>query len=381
MGCVFSCACCTTVCRNNKRPSTAPLNAPTIGHSVRCKWMITPSGFVKSLDGEKTFALACVSALNECRVELRADNLLLGTDAIMTNRRDFIRNAAVMTSLLSLPATWSGAALAQQQLPRRPIPGTGDSLPVIGLGNSNAFREGDVPASTALIRLFYEMGGAYIDCMGESRFLVADVAQALDIGNTLFLGTYFSGDDEPVMRKNIQRILDITGKKQLDLVHAYPEFAEPNWDMFQRWKEEGLTKYIGVARHHESYYGTMMKMMETGTVDFLQVNYSPLETAADRQVLPMALDTGVAVTINRPFINGEFFNRVRGHELPVWAAGFDCETWAQFSLKFILSNPAVTCVLTETANPRHALDNIGAGFGRLPDEETRQRMVQYLSNL
>lgn len=286
-----------------------------------------------------------------------------------------------MTSLLSLPASWSGVALAQQQLPRRPIPSTGDSLPVIGLGNSNAFREGDVPTSTALIKLFSEMGGAYIDCMGDSRFLVADVARALDIGNSLFLGTYFSGDDEPVMRKNIQRILDITGKKQLDLVHSYPEFAEPNWDMFQRWKEEGLTKTIGVARHKESYYGTMMKMMETGTVDFLQVNYSPLETAADRQVLPMALDKGVAVTINRPFINGEFFSLVRGHELPVWAAGFDCETWAQFSLKFILSNPAVTCVLTETANPRHAMDNIGAGFGRLPDEETRQRMVQYLGNL
>jgi aryl-alcohol dehydrogenase-like predicted oxidoreductase len=125
----------------------------------------------------------------------------------------------------------------------------------------------------------------------------------------------------------------------------------------------------------------MMKMMETGTVDFLQVNYSPLETEADQQVLPMALDKGVAVTINRPFINGEFFSRVRGHELPEWAAEFDCDSWAQFSLKFILSNPAVTCVLTETANPKHALDNIGAGFGRLPDEKTRQRMVQYLNNL
>ena len=125
----------------------------------------------------------------------------------------------------------------------------------------------------------------------------------------------------------------------------------------------------------------MMKMMETDTVDFLQVNYSPLETAADQQVLPMALDKGVAVTINRPFINGEFFSRVRGHELPEWAAEFDCDSWAQFSLKFILSNPAVTCVLTETANPKHALDNIGAGFGRLPDEKTRQRMVQYLNGL
>jgi diketogulonate reductase-like aldo/keto reductase len=151
--------------------------------------------------------------------------------------------------------------------------------------------------------------------------------------------------------------------------------------MFQKWKDEGLTRYIGVARHRESYYQTMMEMMNTGTVDLLQVNYSPLETAADQEVLPMALDKGVAVTINRPFLNGEFFSHVRGHALPEWAAEFDCESWAQFSLKFILSNPAVTCVLTETANPKHALDNIGAGFGRLPDEKTRKRMVQHLKNL
>ena len=299
----------------------------------------------------------------------------------MTNRRAFIRKTATITSLFALSASWSAALLARQQLPRRPIPGTDGSLPVIGLGNSNAFRKNDVPGSTALIKLFHEKGGAYVDCSGDSRFVVANVASSLGIGNDLFLGTYFTGDDERAMGENIQRLLEITGKKQLDLVHSYPEFAEPNWNTFRKWKEEGLTQYIGVARHQESYYETMIKMMETGTVDFLQVNYSPLETVADRQVLPMALEKGVAVTINRPFINGEFFSRVRGHALPAWAAEFDCESWAQFSLKFILSHPAVTCVLTETANPKHALDNIGAGFGRLPDEKSRQRMVKYLQSL
>ena len=299
----------------------------------------------------------------------------------MTNRRDFIRKTATITSLLALPASWPTTLLAQQQLPRRPIPGTDESLPVIGLGNSTAFRKSDVSGSTALIKLLHEKGGAYVDCSGDSRFVVANVVNSLDIGNDIFLGTYFSSEDEREMRKNIQRLLDITGKKQLDLVHSYPEFAEPNWNMFREWKEENLTKYIGVARYNKIYYDTMIKMMEDGTVDVLQVNYSPLETGADQRVLPMALDKGVAVTINRPFINGEFFSRVRGHELPAWAVEFDCESWAQFSLKYILSHPAVTCVVTETANPKHALDNIGAGFGRLPDEKTRQRMVQYLKSL
>ena len=298
----------------------------------------------------------------------------------MTTRRTFITNTLATASLLTLPGL-PALALAQEMLPRRPIPGSGDSLPVIGLGNSNAFRQNDKPGSTALIKLFHEHGGAYIDCSGDSRFVVAEVARSLGIGNELFLGTYFSSGDEPAMRENIQRLLEITGKKQLDLVHSYPEFAEPNWNMLRQWKDEGLTRYIGIARHRESYYDTMMKMMATGTVDFLQVNYSPLETSADQQVLPMALEKGVAVTINRPFINGGFFSRVKGHELPAWAAEFDCQSWAQFSLKFILSNPAVTCVLTETANPKHALDNIGAGFGRMPDNKTRQRMLDHLGSL
>jgi diketogulonate reductase-like aldo/keto reductase len=333
----------------------------------------------KSLLPHKTFALARTSLLNRRNAKARLSHR--GVIRTMITRRALIRNTVTAASLFAIPAVWSAADLAGQKLPRRPIPGTSDSLPVIGLGNSNAFRQNDVPGSTALIKLFHEYGGAYIDCGGDSRFVVAEVARSLKISDDLFLGAYFSGDGEPAMRENIKRMMEISGKKQLDLTHSYPEFAEPNWGMFQKWKDEGLTKYIGVARHRESYYQTMMEMMNTGTVDFLQVNYSPLETAADQKVLPMALDKGVAVTINRPFINGDFFSLVRGHPLPDWAAEFDCESWAQFSLKFILSNPAVTCVLTETANPKHALDNIGAGFGRLPDEKTRKRMVQHLKNL
>ena len=299
----------------------------------------------------------------------------------MQDRRSFIKHTTIAASLMAAPAGWLAAAPGQQALSRRAIPGTDDSLPVIGLGNSNAFRRGDLEGSAALIKLFHQHGGAYIDCIGNSRFVVASVADSLGVGKDLFLGAYFVGEYEAAMREEVARILELTGKKQLDLVQSYPEFAEPNWDLFRKWKDEGLTKYIGVARHHESYYETMMKMMATGTVDFLQVNYSPLERAADRQVLPMALDKGVAVTINRPFINGDYFSLVRGHELPEWASEFDCQSWAQFALKYILANPAVTCVLTETANPKHALDNIGAGFGRLPDEKTRQRMLQHLASL
>ena len=119
----------------------------------------------------------------------------------------------------------------------------------------------------------------------------------------------------------------------------------------------------------------------TGTLDVLQVNYSMLEPEAAERVLPTALDQGVAVMINRPFINGRYFAVVRGKELPEWASEFDCESWAQFSLKYILSHPAVSCVLTETENPRHAVDNLRAGLGGLPDEKTRKRMREHLLSL
>jgi diketogulonate reductase-like aldo/keto reductase len=288
---------------------------------------------------------------------------------------------ALAGATLAVSAPWQIVFADSESLPTRPIPGSGLELPVVGLGNSNAFRDGNVAASVDLIALLHRHGGSYIDCSGSSRFTVAEAADQLGFAGDLFLGTYFSNEDETALGLEADRLLALTGKDQLDLMHSYPEFAIPNWRLFERWKADGRTRFIGLARHRSEYYPSMMELMKTGTVDFIQVNYSPLETEADQEILPLAQELGVAVTINRPFINGEYFSRVRGHEVPGWASEFDCDNWAAFSIKFILSHPAVTCVLTETANPNHARQNIGAGFGRLPDQKTRQRMVEHLRDL
>jgi len=297
----------------------------------------------------------------------------------MPNRRRFLQYTGSAGLTAALPKFV--AATEQQRLPTRLIPGTSETLPIVGLGNSNAFRQGDLKVSQDLIELFRNRGGAYIDCSGSSRFAVGEVAQTINAGNDLFLGTYFTNKDASLDRQEADRVLALTGKKQLDLMHSYLEHAEPNWDKFRRFKEEGLTRYIGIARHRKEFYETMMKMMHTGTVDFLQVNYSLLETEAEQRVLPLAQELGVAVTINRPFINGRYFQRVKGHTLPPWAADYDINSWAQFSVKFIVSHPAVNCVLTETANLKHAIDNIGGGFGRLPDQKVRQQMLQVIRDL
>ena len=297
-----------------------------------------------------------------------------------STRRKFCRDVSLTGAALALTPAWQLLAAEARMLPTRPIPG-GSTLPVVGLGNSNAFREGNVQASMDLIGLLHKHGGSYVDCSGSSRFTVAEAGRELGISGDLFLGTYFTSEDETVTRSEVEQLLALTGKDQLDLMHSYPEFGIPNWSLFERWKGEGLTRFIGLARHRSEYYASMMEAMNTGTVDFIQVNYSPLETEADQAILPMALDKGVAVTINRPFINGEFFSLVKDHEVPEWASEFDCDNWAAFSIKFILSHPAVTCVLTETANPKHATQNLSAGFGALPDEKTRKRMVEHLKTL
>ncbi len=292
----------------------------------------------------------------------------------MVNRREFLAGTSALLATRSV----SGDS---PRLPRRPIPGTRDALPVIGLGNSNAFREGDLETSKRIIGTLLEHGGAYIDCGGASRFVVAEAAGDLGVAEDVFMGCYFAGADDGAARDQARRLLEATGKPRLDLMHNYPEDAAPNWDTFRRWKDDGITKYIGVSRHRREAYPTMLEMMRTGTVDILQVNYSLLETEAEQEILPAAMELGVAVTVNRPFLNGRYFSIVAKEELPRWAAAFDCTSWAQFSLKFILSHPAVNCVLTETANPRHALDNIGAGFGRLPDEATRERMLEHVAEI
>lgn len=293
----------------------------------------------------------------------------------MTSRRDFLKSTGAIALGSALPAI----TLAHDKLEihSRPIPGTDETLPMVGLGNSRIFQEGDLEATREFIDLFIKYGGSYIDTLGPSRFAVASVMQAHNLQSELFIGTYLGTVQYEAMAEELEKIRHAQGKDILDLVLTYDFneiLAEP--ERYLRLKEAGLTRYIGAARHKLEFHEPMMQLMEIGAVDFIQVNYSLLEPEAGDTVLPMAQEKGVAILVNRPFMNGDYFGLVRDRALPEWAAEFDCESWAQFSLKFILSHPAVTCVLTETADPEHLLDNLGAGMGRLPDEATRQKMLE-----
>ena len=292
----------------------------------------------------------------------------------MTTRRDFIRTAGAAALL----APWGGSILTgdQPRLPTRLIPGTDEYLPIVGYGNSQAFRSGNLQLSRLLVEILLDRGGSYIDAGGSSAVLLAGIMREKNAHDELFLGTYINTLDEAAMRREANIVIETQGEiGPLDLVlSAKLEEYGANADKFRRLKDDGLARFVGVARHRASYHQEMMNLMEAGVVDFVQVNYSMLEPEAEERLLPMAQDKGVAILVNRPFVNGQYFPLVKGHELPSWAAEYDINSWAQFSLKFIVSHPAVTCVLTETSKPAHAVDNLAGGMGRMPDEKTRQRM-------
>lgn len=269
-----------------------------------------------------------------------------------------------------------------RQLATRPVPGTDDSMAIIGLGNSRAFRSGDIERSRQLLDIFLGHGGNYVDGGGADGAVVAQIGRELSPRAQLFIGNYIDPRDPAALKRAAVAMAEGQGSDRLDLVHTRDLRGFRNGHAgYRALKEEGLVRFIGVARTGANSHEAMAGLVEDGLVDFIQVNYSMLEPEAGERLLPLARDSGVGVAISRPFINGDYFGIVSGHGLPDWAAEFDCESWAQFSLKFILANPAVNCVLTETANPDHAIDNIGAGFGGLPDAAMRKRMQEHIRGL
>lgn len=295
----------------------------------------------------------------------------------MTNRREFIQysGASALLAAAPLPAL----AGKPQPLQTRLIPGSDESLPIVGLGNSGAFRDEDQSVASTLIDIFLEHGGRYVDVGGPSRFSVGKLGIEKNAADSLFLGNYLDPNEASVMRREAIIVAKAQGKSALDLVHTRDlrQFRAQH-DRYRALKDDGLVRFIGIARSGQKNHEAIGRLIEDRLVDFIQTNYSLVEPEAADRLLPLARDNGVAVNINRPFINGDYFSIVRGKELPKWAAEFDCESWAQFSLKFILAQAAVNCVLTETGNPKHAIDNLGAGLGRLPDKAEQQRMLELL---
>jgi aryl-alcohol dehydrogenase-like predicted oxidoreductase len=279
-------------------------------------------------------------------------------------------------------------AAAAPAMARRLIPGTDEELPVIGLGTSDEFER--LPADggeqlKAVLTTLLEHGGTLVDTApgyGNAERVLGRFLAELDLADKLFMSTKVRTHGEREGLQSMERSQELLGKKPLDLmmVHSLVD-AETQLDNLERWKDEGRVRYIGITTSRESGFEQMEALIRKRRFDFIQVNYSPLEPRAAERVIPAARERGVAVMINRAFGNGSYFGQVRGRELPSWASEFDCESWAQLSLKYILGNPDVTTVLAATSNPEHMADNAAAGAGRLPDQAMRERIEALLSGL
>lgn len=295
----------------------------------------------------------------------------------MSNRREFLANAGGAAIL----AAWPGHLLACEKLPRRPIPGSAESLPVIGLGSTKPVRriatDGTEPLANVM-RMLLSRGGNVIDTAPRPTEIDAAFGQLLDspeFRDRLFVAAKInaSGKDAGVAQfRQTQRLLR---RPTLDLVQVESMVdLDAHWPSLVGWKATGQARYIGVTVAHETKYAALKSFMERESPDFIQINYSVMETLAEARLLPLAIELGTAVLVNGPFMNGDYFKITNGQDLPSWAGEFDCSSWAQFSLKYILGHPAVTCVLTETTNPMHMRENLGAASGRSPDEAMRKRM-------
>jgi diketogulonate reductase-like aldo/keto reductase len=307
------------------------------------------------------------------------------------SRRNAVRLIGTSAAGLLLPVNASRAQseVESSTMLMRPIPSSGEKLPVIGLGTWQTF---DVGASEAerkpledVLRAFVKLGGRVVDSSpmyGRAEEVIGDLVAKIGLRNSLFLATKVWTRGKEAGIQSMERSCTRLRTKKIDLmqVHNLVDVATQLATMRQ-WKEQGRIRYIGVTHYEESAFAEVARILSSEKLDFVQINYSIVEREAEEKILPLAQQHGVAVIANRPFGGGDLFSRVRDKPLPDFASEIDCASWAQFLLKWIIANPAVTCAIPATNNVRHLEDNMRAGLGRLPDANMRTRMVDYISKL
>ena len=309
----------------------------------------------------------------------------------MMTRRKAARVIGGTAAGLFLPV---GASLGQAKaessaMLTRTIASAGEKLPVIGLGTWQAF-DVDLTSDNRrqledVLSLFVKLGGRVIDTSpmyGRAEDVIGELTTALGIQDKIFLATkvWTRGKENGI--KSMEHSLALLRAKRIDLMQVHNLVdVQTQLATLREWKAQGRVRYLGITHYEAGAFPDVEKIMRSEKLDFVQINYSLMEREAEERLLPLARERGIAVIVNRPFGGGDLFSRTRSKPLPDWVADFDCHSWAQFFLKWIVANSAVTCAIPATDKPRHLEDNIQGGIGRLPDAKTRQRMVELISSL
>ena len=302
-------------------------------------------------------------------------------------RRTFLKGScALAAGTLAVPRwLWAG----DRPLIKKAIPATGEQLPVIGMGSSRTFDVGnDAAARTQLapvLQTFFDQGGALIDSSpmyGSAEQVIGDLLKTTSNKDHLFAATKVWTDGKQAGIEQMQQSMQRMGVKRFDLmqIHNLRDW-QVHLETLKAWKQQGKIRYIGITTSHGRFHEELEMALELEQFDFVQLSYNIANRAVEKRLLPLAAERGTAVLVNRPYMKGDLFRAVKGKALPAWAADIDCASWGQFFLKFIISHPAVTCVIPATTKVHHMQDNMGAGFGRLPDARMRERMLGYFGGV
>jgi len=315
-------------------------------------------------------------------------------DKIQTHslRRGLSRREA-LTLLIGAGIGVAGGRLAAQtasdELILRAIPRSGERIPAVGLGSSGTFEVGASTAERAPVRAvlghYVELGGRVLDTSpmyGTAETVIGDVADQLGITTKLWLATKVWTRGREAGIEQMEQSFKRLRTSHIDLIQVHNLIdTQTHLDTLRRWKEQGRIRYIGVTHYRVDAYAELARVIRDETLDCVQFNYSIATREAEHMLLPLAAEQRTAVLINRAFEDGRLFAQVRGKPLPEWAAEFDCTSWGQYFLKYVISHPAVSCVIPATSKLKHLVDNMGAGRGRLPDAAMRARMVTHFESL
>ena len=299
-------------------------------------------------------------------------------------RRAMMAGAAALCGCSRRAADAEEPVVTQGPLISRQIPVSGEALPIVGLGTWQAFDLGPGDADWAeareALKAFSEGGGKVVDSSpmyGRAEAAIGALAAELSLRPRLFLATkvWTRGRQAGIAQMEASRRK--LGADVIDLMQVHNLVdLETHMPTLRAWKDAGRIRYLGLTHYDESGYDALEAAMRRHPLDFIQINASAAERASESRILPLAVERGIAVLVNRPFAGGDLFARLRRRPLPAWAGEIGAESWAQVLLKYVLANPAVTCAIPGTRNPRHVRDNLGAGRGRLPDAAQRRRILE-----
>jgi aryl-alcohol dehydrogenase-like predicted oxidoreductase len=314
----------------------------------------------------------------------------------MFTRREILRQTALAAAAAAMPPGLL-QAFERDPIITRPIPKTGEKLPIVGLGTSATFRRlaqaGETDPLREVIEALVDSGGKVLDTApsyNNAEAVCGQLAREAGLTDRIFWATKVNvvardseeRADPEKARAQVERSLERIGKQPVDLIQVHDVSDIPgHMPVIRQYREAGRIRYIGVTSTRKHQYETLEAAMREYPIDFIGIDYAVDNRSAADRILPLAGERGIAVLNYVPFGRTRLWQRVEGREVPDWAKEIGADTWGRFFIKFAAAHPAITCVTPATSRPQHMLDNIGAAFGELPDAALRQRMIEFVEGL